>query len=107
MAKNIRKLIGTKSKITEDLHHKVKVVNRKREIMKMRNDIENEQILPPQFIGTHPLEMGETEFAKERKAKIEKKRLNKLIWKGIATLLVLVLLYPLVIMVMDLFYATK
>lgn len=97
-----RSLIGHPTKITEDIHHKVKVVNRKREIMKMRNDIENEQILPHQFIGTHPLEMGETEFAKERRLKLERNRISKMICKGIGMLIVVALLYPLAIMIIDL-----
>ncbi len=54
-------LIGSKTpkKITESIFHKVKVIDRKREICKVEIDRENgcydphEQILPPTFKGTH------------------------------------------------------
>lgn len=57
-----RHLIGTKhpKEITEAIHHKVQVIDRKREICKVRIDVENglyepdEQILPPNYRGTHP-----------------------------------------------------
>lgn len=57
-----RKLIGSRSpkEITEDIFHKVKVIDRKREICKVEIDKMNgcynaeEQILPPTFKGTHP-----------------------------------------------------
>lgn len=53
--------IGTKPKINPDtLLHKANVVKRKREVCKVQIDVENgcyekeEQILPKDFIGTHP-----------------------------------------------------
>lgn len=57
-----RNLIGTKhpKEITEDVFKKVQVIDRKREICKVKCDIDNglydpdEQILPPTFKGTHP-----------------------------------------------------
>lgn len=56
-----RNLIGTKhpKEITEDVFKKVQVIDRKREICKVKCDIDNglyepdEQILPPTFKGTH------------------------------------------------------
>jgi hypothetical protein len=55
------KLIGSKTpkQITEDIFHKVKVIDRKREICKVKCDIDNglynadEQIYVPSFQGTH------------------------------------------------------
>lgn len=54
-------LIGKKvpKKITDEIHQKVKVIDRKRDICKVKCDIDNglyephEQILPPTFKGTH------------------------------------------------------
>lgn len=55
-------LIGSKApkKITPEIFHKVKVIDRKRDICKVEIDKMNgcyephEQILPPTFKGTHP-----------------------------------------------------
>ncbi len=56
MKKQLRKIIGTSKKVTENLHHKCKVVSRKRDLMKIKMDIENgcyEQHLDPNQKPTH------------------------------------------------------
>jgi len=66
----VKKIIGSNQKIDKNLHHRVKVVNRKREIEKLKNDMLNEQIFEPTFHGTHPNIAGEYGI---RKAKQKRK----------------------------------
>jgi len=56
MKKQLRKVMGTSKRITEDLHHKCKVISRKRDLMKIKMDVENgcyEQHLDPNQKPTH------------------------------------------------------
>jgi hypothetical protein len=73
MKKSLRKIVGTSKKITPEIHHKVKATERRKEVIRLKNDMENEQIMPKDFRGTHPLSIGKSEFAKNR-AKIRKAR---------------------------------
>ncbi len=55
----VKRQIATKvAKITPDIFHRVKVIERKREIAKTKVDIDNDtyvQIRPLKYSGTHPL----------------------------------------------------
>ena len=89
--KRIQKLYNTGRMIDVNIHHKMVALKRKKDILKMKNDIENEQIMPHNFQGTHPRIKG---------YRPAKKRINwgmVLVW-----LLILPLLWIIIIGLIDL-----
>lgn len=51
--KKVQKILNTNKKITENLHHKCKVLKRKQDIEKVKNDIDNGYYQIPWNTGTH------------------------------------------------------
>jgi hypothetical protein len=91
--KVIERAKKTKSKIDVYTLHRAKVVQRKRDILKAKSDIDNEEIIDDYGWGkftSNPSECNHGEYGKRREQKIQYK---KIIWQGVLAFILIVVAY--------------